>query len=61
MRKDKLPENMQAILAPLFDELAEIAEGIDSTEFINASHRLYEVRKILCLLSILDVRLALKK
>jgi len=45
MRHDKLPKEILGIFAPLFEELAEIDEGIDFGEFIEASNRLYEVRK----------------
>ena len=47
MRQERLPQEILAIFAPLFEELSEIEEGIDFGEFIDASNRLYEVKETL--------------
>jgi hypothetical protein len=49
------------ILRPIFDELDQIEEGIDQSEFIEAITRLYNVSFSITLQSLVDLRLVLSK
>lgn len=44
----ELPLETVKILHPIFDELEQIEEGIDKSEFLEATNRLYEVIYLSC-------------
>lgn len=56
-----LPYDTVQILRPIFDELEQIEEGIDQSEFIEAICRLYHVSFSLSLILRADLRLSLSK